>query len=52
MKNTFAEYIRSIVPALFLAIMVAGPICALGGIIISSLGANPVWLVASAVLLP
>jgi hypothetical protein len=38
MKNTFAKYARSIVATFFLAVMVAGPICALGGIIISSLG--------------
>ena len=40
MKNTFIKYCRSIVATLFLVVMVAGPICALGAIIISSLGGN------------
>jgi hypothetical protein len=38
MKNTFAKYGRSIVATFFLAVMMAGPICAGGGIVISSLG--------------
>jgi hypothetical protein len=52
MKNTFAKYGSSIVPVFFLAVMVAGPVCALGGIIIASLGVNLAILVAGAVLLP
>ena len=51
MKNTFAKYSRSMVATLFLAIMVAGLLCALGGVVISSLGVNLVALIVRAVLL-
>jgi hypothetical protein len=51
MKNTFAKYGRSIVATFFVAIMVAGPLCALGGVIISSFGVNLVALIARAVFL-
>ena len=52
MKAIISQRGRSIVVTLFLAVMVAGPVCALGGIIIASLGVNLAILVAGAVLLP
>ena len=39
------------VATFFLAVMVAGPVCALGGVIISSLGVNLVSLITRALLL-
>ena len=51
MKNTFAKYGRSIAATFFLAVMVAGPACVLGGAIISSLGVNLVTFITRALLL-
>ena len=51
MKTIIAKYARSIVATLFLAIMIVGPVCAIGGVIISSLGVNLVGLIARAVLM-
>ena len=51
MKNTFAKHGRSTVATFFLAVMVAGPVCALGGVIISSLGVNLVAFITKALLL-
>ena len=38
------------VATFFLAVMVAGPVCALGGVIISSLGVNLVAFITRALL--
>jgi hypothetical protein len=56
MKTIISKYGHSIVSTLFLALMVAGPLCAVGGVIISSLGASSlsvslVRLIASVALL-
>jgi hypothetical protein len=52
MKAIISQRGRSIVVTLFLAVMVAGPLCAAGGVIISSLRANNlVSLIATALFL-
>jgi hypothetical protein len=45
MKTIISKYARLILADLFLAIMVAGPVCAVGGVIISSLNTRLVGLI-------
>jgi hypothetical protein len=47
MKNIITQHGRSILAGFFLAVMVGGPLCAIGGIIVSSLGANLISFIAT-----
>jgi hypothetical protein len=51
MKTIIAKHAHSIVAAIFLAVMVAGPICALAGVIISSVNVNFARLIGAALRL-
>ena len=51
MRTITSEFGRSFVATFFLAVMVVGPVCAVGGVIVSSLGANLVSLITTAMRL-
>ena len=50
MKTIIAKHGRSILAGFFLAVMVGGPLCAIGGVIVSSFGTNLVSLIAAILL--
>ena len=51
MKTIIAKYGCSIVTTFFLTVMVVGPTCAVGGVIVSSLGAKLVSLITTTMFL-
>jgi hypothetical protein len=51
MKHAFIESARSFLAVILLAVMVSGPLCAVSGIIISSVGTKPMNVLIAALKL-
>ncbi|MGD1088977.1 MAG: hypothetical protein ABR955_09685 [Verrucomicrobiota bacterium] len=47
MKNTLAQYGRSILAIIFLSVILSGPICAVVGVLIPFVGIKLVGLIAT-----